>query len=137
MHRTIEVAVPSVKSSDIQKALEQQKHVIGLNINRGSSIKPPGDVFQIHVLNKGADDVLKLMQTHLADDSFSIITSEVASINDPKHQYEIDHDSDEALWEEMETGLRHNGRLTSNFLWLMVLGELLPRWDFYRRCMIS
>lgn len=130
MHRTIEVAVPSVKSPAIQQALEQQKHVIGLNVNRGSSIKPPGDVFQIHVLNKGADDVLKLMQTHLADDSFSIITSEVASINDPEHQYEIDHDSDEALWEEMETGLRHNGRLTSNFLWLMALGGVIAAMGF-------
>lgn len=29
---------------------------------------------------------------------------------------------DEALWEEMETGLRHQGRVTANFLTLMALG---------------
>ncbi|CAA9333546.1 MAG: hypothetical protein AVDCRST_MAG71-1882 [uncultured Lysobacter sp.] len=46
-------------------------------------------------------------------------------MNDPENQQAIDHDIDEAIWEEMETGLRHNGRLTSNYLMLMALGGII------------
>jgi hypothetical protein len=32
-------------------------------------------------------------------------------LSDPDHQHAID----EAIWEELETGLRHQGRITSNY----------------------
>ena len=122
MHRTIEVSVHSDKTDGILRELTQHPHVMGLNVLRQASHKPVGDTLLIHVLNRGADDVLRTIRAHVPDGSFSIVTSEVASINDPQHQKEIDHDVDEAIWEEMETGLRHNGRLTSNYLLLMAIG---------------
>ena len=33
--------------------------MIGLSIVRGASLKPPGDVLTVHVLNRGADAVLQ------------------------------------------------------------------------------
>ena len=125
MHRTIEASVPSSSTDAIVRELERQPHVVGLNVLRDVSVKPRGDTLLIHVLNRGADDVLRTIRAHVSGDSFSIITSEVASINDPEHQSAIDHDIDEAIWEEMETGLRHNGRLTSNYLLLMALGGVI------------
>jgi len=53
---------------------------------------------------------------------FSVATAELASLSDPGHQHAIDRDVDETLWEEMEAGLRHQGRVTPNFLALMALG---------------
>lgn len=52
----------------------------------------------------------------------SIVTAEVASIIDPAHEEAVDDDVDEAIWEEMETGLRHQGRVTPNYLVLMAMG---------------
>ena len=130
MHRTIEASVQSEITDGIVKELEQQPHVVGLNVFRRVSVKPPGDTLIIHVLNKGADEVLRTINSHTSGTSFSVVTSEVASINDPEHQKEIDHDVDEAIWEEMETGLRHNGRLTSNYLVLMAIGGVIATVGF-------
>lgn len=44
-------------------------------------------------------------------------------MTDPDHQHAIDRDVDEALWEEMEAGLRHQGRVTPNVIVLMALGS--------------
>lgn len=51
-----------------------------------------------------------------------MVTAELSAIADPERQHLIDVDVDEALWEESETGLRHQGRITVNFLALMALG---------------
>ena len=130
MHRTIEASVPSARTDAIVEALQRQPCVVGLNVLRHASVKPAGDTLLVHVLNRGADDVLRTIRAHVSSDSFSIITSEVASINDPEHQWAIDHDVDEAIWEEMETGLRHNGRLTANYLLLMALGGVIAAVGF-------
>jgi uncharacterized membrane protein len=74
--------------------------------------------------------VLRIISKYTSGLDFSIVTSEVASINDPKHQKEIDHDIDEAIWEEMETGLRHNGRLTINYSMLMAIGGIIAAVGF-------
>lgn len=55
----------------------------------------------------------------------SFVTAEIASLSDPSHQHAIDHDIDEAIWEELETGLRHQGRITSNYLLLMAVGGII------------
>ncbi|WP_407572895.1 DUF389 domain-containing protein [Deinococcus altitudinis] len=103
--------------------LERHEQVIGLSVSSGASIKPPGDVITVHVLNRGADDVLTLVAQATPD--YSIVTAETASIIDLKLDAWIENDIDEALWEELETGLRHQGRITPNFLALMALGGVL------------
>jgi hypothetical protein len=130
MHRTIEASIPSLKTEVIVKELLLHPEVIGLNVIHNVSLKPPGDAVVIHVLNRGADDVLRIISKQVAGLDFSIVTSEVASINDPKNQKQIDHDVDEAIWEEMETGLRHNGRLTANYLLLMSIGGIIAAVGF-------
>ena len=96
--------------------------VVGLSVQRGASVKPPGDVVIVHVLNRGADEVLRCADAARGRGPISIVTAEVASIIDPSRQDVVDDDVDEAIWEEAETGLRHQGRVTSNYLALMALG---------------
>ena len=62
MHRTIELTVPSAATPTVLQQLEDLEHVIGLSVERGASIKPPGDVVTVHTLNRGADDVLKIAE---------------------------------------------------------------------------
>lgn len=122
MHRTINISLPSSDSQALCDELAALETVVGVSLARGNSIKPPGDVITVDVLNRGADDVLKLVAAASEKHELSITTHEVASFIDPKKADAVDDDVDEAIWEEMETGLRHQGRITPNFILLMALG---------------
>src|SRR5918997_2251492 len=116
------MTVPPAATATVLKQLEELEHVVGLSVERGASIKPPGDVLTIHTLNRGADDVLKIADHARRHGPVSVVTAELASIVDPEHEHEVSSDVDEGIWEEMEIGLRHQGRVTSNYLALMALG---------------
>ncbi len=122
MHRTIEITVPPQHTNQLLADLAQLPPVVGLTVHRGASIKPLGDLLTVHTLNRGADEVMRLAQAVAGKGQVSIATAELASIVDITHQNAIDDDVDEAIWEEMEAGLRHHGRITFNFLVLMAVG---------------
>lgn len=130
MHRMIEITVPAEITMKIRPHLIDDPKVLSFSLLKGASEKPRGDVLQVHVLNSGADDVLGLVSKYCGDKGFSVVTSEVASISDPDNQKMINHDVDEAIWEEVETGLRHNGRITANFLMLMAIGGIIAAIGF-------
>lgn len=123
MHRTLDLSVPPQATDGLLADLARQEDVIGLSVQRGASVKPPGDVIVVHVLNRGADEVLRLAAGVGPD--VSVVTAETTSIVDPRHAPRVERDVDEAIWEEVETGLRHQGRITPNFLALMSLGGVL------------
>lgn len=130
MHRMIEIKVPPEITIRMRPDLLNDPQVLGFTLLEGASVKPKGDVLQIHVLNSGADNVLRLIGKYCSDKNFSVVTSEVASISDPLNQKMINKDVDEAIWEEIETGIRHNGRLTANFLILMAIGGIIAAIGF-------
>jgi hypothetical protein len=125
MHRSIDLTVPAEAASQLIKTLREVKGVVGLSHHPGASLVPPGDQLTVHVLNRDADTVLKAVASCCAPDRFSAVSAEVASISDAEKQAGIDSDVDEAIWEELETGLRHQGQLTPNFLFLMALGGII------------
>ena len=125
MHRSIEIrALPETVDGLVQDLL-REKHVVGVTRQRGVSVQPPGcDVVVVHALNRGTDAVMRAVARAASrhPGPFSVATAELASLSDPEHQHAINRDVDEALWEEVEEGLRHQGRVTPNFLALMTLG---------------
>jgi hypothetical protein len=126
MHRTIELTVPPSVTDSLQTDLTSLDEVIGLTLHRGAACKPAGDVLIVHVLNRGADEVLRRARAAVADpQALSIVTSEVTSFIAPASHHAVDDDRDEAIWEEMESGLRHQGRITTNYLLLMGLGGIV------------
>lgn len=125
MHRTIQISLPSQDSQKLCDELTALETVVGVSLSKNISIKPPGDVITVDVLNKGADDVLKLVRAASENHDLSIITHEAASFIDPERSKIVEDDVDEAIWEEMETGLRHQGRVGWNFIFLMALGGAL------------
>lgn len=68
------------------------------------------------------DDILRCVGTAFESGPVSFVTAEVASMVDPERQERIENDTDEAIWEEMEAGLRHQSAITVNYLLLMALG---------------
>ncbi|RPD49584.1 DUF389 domain-containing protein [Hymenobacter sediminis] len=125
MHRTIELTIPPHLTDSLQAELTSLEEVIGLTLQRGASLKPAGDVLIVHVLNRGADEVLRRVQTAVPKAELSAVTSEATSFISPDSHHVIRGDRDEAIWEEMESGLRHQGRITVNYLLLMALGGVI------------
>jgi hypothetical protein len=125
VHTEIEIITNPSYTDELIHSLEQVDEVISLSVVREASIKPPGDVLTVHALNRGADKVLSLTDTTRKQGQVSVSTAELASIIDPEHERKVANDIDEALWEEVETDLRHQGGLTANFVALMALGGVV------------
>jgi Domain of unknown function (DUF389) len=126
MHRAIEITVTPEQTEDLVNDLEKLDDVVGISVHKGASRKPQGDIVVVQALNKAADDVFRCADRIRREvGHVAVVTSEVASISDPDQQQRIDKDSDEAIWEEIETSLRNRGQLTLNFLLLMGLGGLI------------
>lgn len=122
MHRTIEITAPPAATDALISQLEELEYIVGLSVQRGASVVPPGDVLTVHALNRDADRVMSIVDGARADGQVSVVTHELTSIVDPEQEKKVSRDIDEALWEESETSLRHQGRVTSNYLALMALG---------------
>ena len=133
MHRTIEIAVPPSYTGELVDELGKLDGVVSLSVVRGASIKPEGDVVTVHALNRGADEVLRLAEAASERGRVSVSTGELASLVDPEHQQAVAKDADEALWEEVEAGLRHQSRTTANYLLLMGLGGAIAASGFTNR----
>jgi hypothetical protein len=122
MHHTVEVALPADATDVLVPGLEKLDGVISLSVQRGDSVKPPGDVIVVHTLNRTIDDVLRLADEAREYGTVVVSTDAVQSLSSPGEQRKIDDDADESPWEEFERGLRHNGRVSKNYLLLMALG---------------
>lgn len=122
MHRTLVVSLPSDHTDQLIRQLEPLDCIVGLSVQRGGSIKPVGDILTLQTLNKGIDEALRRIANVCQGSTYSISTAEQASIIDPQQDSLVENDIDEAIWEEMETGMRHQARVTSNYLSLMALG---------------
>jgi uncharacterized membrane protein len=84
----------------------------------------------VHALNRGADEVLRLAGAASEHERVSVSTGELSSLVDPEHERLVAKDVDEALWEEVEAGLRHQSRTTANYLLLMGLGGAIAASGF-------
>ncbi|GAA3970581.1 hypothetical protein [Hymenobacter antarcticus] len=67
MHRTLEITVPPAATDALCQQLTVLDEVIGLTLARAASQKPPGDVLTVHVLNRGADEVLRRVRAAVPD----------------------------------------------------------------------
>ena len=130
LHRTIEITTPPSYTDELVDELGKLDGVISLSVVRGASLKPEGDVLTVHALNRGADEVLRLAEAASEHGRVSVSTGELSSLVDPEHQQAVAEDVDEALWEEVETGLRHQSRTTANYLILMALGGAIAATGF-------
>lgn len=123
MHRTLEITVAPADTDTLCQDLAQVEGVLSLSVQHGASLKPPGDVVTVHALARAADPVVRCVSAVQPRGPLSIVTSEVSSIIDADHSHlAIDGDVDDALWEEMETGLSDQAWVTPNYLSLMALG---------------
>ncbi len=72
MHRDLQITVAAAATDRLLDELTQIDGVITLSVQRGESIKPPGDVISASVLNNQVDAVLRSVQTSAAFGALSI-----------------------------------------------------------------
>ena len=125
MQRAIYISVPPSATDELLAELESHEHVTALSVAREASVKPPGDVVTVHSLDRGSDAVLAAAQRAQRHGPVSVATEELLSIADPEHHDKLVRDIDEGLWEEAFTGLGHRGRVTVNFVALIVAGGVI------------
>ena len=122
MHQSFQVTVPAAHTEEFLVGLGRVEEVVSVSVQRGASLKPPGDLILVHTLNRGADRVLELVEQARARGEVSVASSMVESLIAPRHAEQVAGDVDEAVWEDAETQLRHHSQLAPNFLVTMALG---------------
>jgi hypothetical protein len=132
MHRRITIQGDGQAVSALAAELAPLEGVIGLSHHRQGSLKPAGDVLQVDVLNRYADEVLRRLRP--AQDNpqrpVIVVIAQSSAMVDRRRTDLIEHDADEALWEEMESDLRNHGRVSTNYVLLMALGGLVAASGF-------
>src|SRR5918911_259646 len=89
VHTEIEIIVNPSYTDELIHGLEQMEEVISLSVVRETSIKPPGDVLTVHTLNRGVDDVLRMVDAAREQGQVSVSTSELTSLIDPEHERKV------------------------------------------------
>ncbi|MDD7968292.1 DUF389 domain-containing protein [Actinomycetospora lemnae] len=122
MHHQIDVTVPSSVADDVAAELARHDGVLALTRQQDGSVKPPGDVLSLHVLNRAIDDVLAIIERAREHGPITVATVRTESVVATGAQDAVEDDADESPWEEFERTLRHHGRISTNYLALMALG---------------
>jgi hypothetical protein len=122
VHHTIELGVPATATDELLGTLNGLDGVLSLSVERGASIKPPGDMITVHALNRTVDDVLATARRAEEHGPSAVVTSGIDSMVVTGAQRSIEDDADESPWEEFERTLRHHGRVSVNYVVLMALG---------------
>jgi hypothetical protein len=130
MHKHIEIIGDAGEVRRVAEQLRELNGVIGLSLQRDACMKPIGDVLSVHALNTTCDDVLRLVAEPARRGVVGVALSESSALIDSNRRDQIALDDDEALWEEMESQLRNHGRVSVNYLALMVLGGALSGLSF-------
>jgi hypothetical protein len=122
MHHEIDLTVPTEATEEILGELEKHEGVLSLTLQRGGSVKPPGDLFTAHVLNRSMDSVLSIVERAREYGPITVGTWRTETVVATGAEGAIEDDADESPWEEFERTLRHHGRTSLNYLALMALG---------------
>jgi hypothetical protein len=124
VHRRLTFQGDAETVGRLARSLVELDGVIGIAHLREGSLKPPGDLLQVDVLNRSADEVLRRARPGLEDSSVKVtlVISENSAVIDRERVHLIETDADETLWEEIESDLRNHGRVSVNYIVLMALG---------------
>ena len=123
MARVLEVALTS---EDAQALVEEALHtdgVLGVQMQRGAALKPPGDVVRLTATTDGLLNVMQALERRqlLRRPGVSFTVSSPDAAVSPPDNARIRNDFSDATWEEMECEVAKQGNIDLNALLLMAL----------------
>ncbi|SDT22681.1 protein of unknown function [Halopseudomonas xinjiangensis] len=121
MPRAIKVSLASDKSQSLVDRLLSIEGVISIDLQRGASIAPAGDVVSIAVVNQRTRAVLDMLDDLDVTRQGSIQMSALTSVVSRGNQSLVNKESDETVWDEMAFMLRTDTNPSLNYILAMSL----------------
>ncbi len=121
MPRSIELSVSPDKTAALLDRVAGLDGVVGIALQRGASLRPAGDVLTIRATNDGCRSVFRVLSELDILAEGSVVTSEPYCLVSSQGQGSLEHESNEAGWEEMASMLRRETNPSNNFMLLMFL----------------
>ena len=124
MSRMVQVSISSDMTERIVGELHGTDGVVGISLQRGASLKPPGDVITVQATND-AFESLQVLLASFTGESGTVLTSEPQSLVSPVAQPQIDEQTNEASWPEMAALLRRETNVSSNYIMAMFFSGIV------------
>lgn len=121
MPRSIKISLPSDKSQSLVDRLLSIEGVISLDLQRGASVEPKGDVVSVAVVNQRTRAVLNMLDELDVTRQGSIQMSALTNVVSRGNQQLVNRESDETVWDEMAFMLRTDTNLSLNYVSAMLL----------------
>lgn len=127
MPRTVEVTLSSHRSDELAERAAGLDQVVGIRVERGISVQPPGDVVTITITDRSLPRLMQLLQSMGVNDDpgASITTSRPLSVIARPSANPIAHDSSESTWEELESLLNKESVMTPISMVTMALAGVI------------
>lgn len=121
MPRTIQISVAHERTGSVLERMRGMEGVVGITLQGGASLKPPGDVIIVQTTNDASRSVLHALDELDVLDGGSILTSELQSLISRPDRSALETESSETIWEEAAFLLRRETNVAINYLLLMAL----------------
>ncbi|WP_027367868.1 DUF389 domain-containing protein [Desulfocurvibacter africanus] len=127
MIRVVEITASAGKSDEIVRDIQGSLSVIGLKVERGISVQPPGDVITVQVTTQALHELMRLLDRHGIGQEAggSWLTSQPMGLVSKEWEEEIPRGRTEASWEEMEMSLARESNMTVNSLLIMAISGVI------------
>lgn len=127
MPRTVEVTVPPQQREALLDDIKKLEGLLGLRVQQGVSLQPPGDVIQLQVTTDALHELMRLLDHRGLgrDEGLAVTTSVPTGIISEPHSESISTDDSEAIWEEMELTIAKESNMTANGLLLMAFSGMV------------
>jgi hypothetical protein len=123
MPRTVDIALTPAQSDRLLARVRMLDGLVGIRLQRGVSIQPPGDILSVDVTNRGLFELAHLLDAEgigrTASTSWSS-SEPLALVSQPSIE-KVTRDISEATWEEVESRLAKESNSTISGLLLMAL----------------
>lgn len=127
MPRIVEVTLPAQQTDSFISRTEKIEQIIGIRVEKGISVHPPGDVVTIAITNRSLPLLMQLLDELGINENpgASVTTSRPESIISKPSAIPITRDSGESSWEEMENLLNRESGMTRNSMVTMAIAGII------------
>ncbi|CAN5920880.1 hypothetical protein BH24BAC1_BH24BAC1_17020 [soil metagenome] len=127
MARIIEVVSPYGKTGALEKEIKKVKGVLNLRLLRQISVQPAGDVLSVTIPNRHLQELMRVLERFDLgkENGICLHSSQPDSLIPTSPSYQVDRDSNEATWEEMEMIISMDSNANLNTLLIMAIAGSL------------
>ncbi|GHA83996.1 DUF389 domain-containing protein [Cognatilysobacter bugurensis] len=127
MPRTVEISLPSGRTAKLLENVRVLDEVIGIRVQSGVSVKPPGDVVAVTITDRSLPLLMELLDRLelTSSDASSVSTSRPDSIISVPESVPISSDYSRASWEELESMLNKESGMNFSSMANMAIAGLI------------